>query len=288
MRKQENQKLTEVYNSIPNVKIVNELSWFKPYNRFKTGAKRWASGRGGFGSGVASALMPGSEELWGQSELEDETNIVWKQFRRDVLARSAAPTGQEIQGWFKTTLGIDPQKTPALQQAKKKGEPGLDFKKRYHDHNELRGIFVVALRQAQKFAVSGVSDTQSIFATDPSELIELILQLDGEQMIAVTHELIIKLGIDCPQVSSLVNATVELRHQSSMIKSFFDLPEGIQLEWFRKMQNRSQAKGQKPGELPSSAEEIKDKIEKEKLFIDSAFNYLNNLHKNKPSAGGEG
>ena len=117
MRKQENQKLTEVYNSIPNVKIVNEVSWFNPYG---PSLKHWASGRRGFGSGVASALMPGSEELWGQSELEDETNIVWKQFRRGVLARSAAPTGQEIQGWFKTTLGIDPAHVPALQQTKTK------------------------------------------------------------------------------------------------------------------------------------------------------------------------
>ena len=57
MDKKEIDKLSAAYNNVPDKQIINELSWFNPYNSVTSAAKRWASGRGGFGSQLASKIL---------------------------------------------------------------------------------------------------------------------------------------------------------------------------------------------------------------------------------------
>jgi hypothetical protein len=200
MDKKETQSLADAYSKVPNESVViREASWIQPHNRFKSYAKRTLAGRGdspgwtgaGIGAAGGALLGPGGaalgalggaavgklaswmtpEEWHGSSELEDETNEVWSQFRRQVLGRNPKPKGSEILGWFKNTLGIDPQFVPHLTDS-------LKPNKRYYDHDELRSIFREALRQAQQYATTGTHDYSSVFATDPGMLLKIILDMN--------------------------------------------------------------------------------------------------------------
>jgi len=188
MDKKEIDKLSAAYNNVPDKQIINELSWFNPYNSVTSAAKRWASGRGGFGSQLASKILPGSEERYGQSELEDETNEVWKQFRRQILSQDKTPKGSNILGWFKNTLGIDPKQISALGQ-------NIVPNKRYDDHDTLRAIFRNALSQAKQFQmVGGAYDEKSAYATNPKLVLRSILDMDKDASIELANHLMSKMA----------------------------------------------------------------------------------------------
>ena len=174
MDNKEIDKLSAAYNSVSDKQIINELSWFNPYNSVTSAAKRWASGRGGFGSQLASKWMPGSEELHGQSELEDETNEVWKQFRRQILSQDENPKGANILNWFKNKLGIDPKVIPALKD-------NIVPNERYYDDDVLRSIFEEVLRQArQNTMTGGAYDETSIYKTNHKLVLRAILDMDSD------------------------------------------------------------------------------------------------------------
>ena len=188
MDKKEIDKLSAAYNNVPDKQIINELSWFNPYNSVTSAAKRFASGRGGFGSQLASKILPGSEERYGQSELEDETNEVWKQFRRQILSQDKTPKGSNILGWFKNTLGIDPKQISALGQ-------NIVPNKRYDDHDTLRAIFRNALSQAKQFQmVGGAYDEKSAYATNPKLVLRSILDMDKDASIELANHLMSKMA----------------------------------------------------------------------------------------------
>ena len=175
MDNKEIDKLSAAYNNVSDKQIINELSWFNPYNSVTSAAKRWASGRGGFGSQFASKWMPGGEELHGQSELEDETNEVWKQFRRQILSQDKNPKGANILSWFKNILGIDATVIPALRD-------GIVPNERYYDDDVLRAIFKQALSEARQQQMVGNQgyDRKSVYATDHKLVLRTILDMDPD------------------------------------------------------------------------------------------------------------
>jgi len=175
MDNKEIDKLSAAYNNVPDKQVINELSWFNPYNSVTSAAKRWASGRGGLGSQFASKWMPGGEELHGQSELEDETNEVWKQFRRQILSQDKNPKGANILSWFKNILGIDATVIPALRD-------GIVPNERYYNDNDLRAIFKQALSEARQQQMVGNQeyDRKSVYATNHKLVLRTILDMDPD------------------------------------------------------------------------------------------------------------
>jgi hypothetical protein len=197
MDKKEIGSLNEAYNGVPRKKVILKEA---PYSKLGAWWDRTRSGRGdspvGAGAKGGAALgalvggLPGAAlgaigggiagkatdllsdpEAYGMSELKDETNIVWDQFRREVLSMNPNPKGKRILNWFKNQLQISPDVIPSLKR-------NIDPKKRYKDDSKLEAIFKDALRDAQIYHYTGGLDKTSLFATDPAHLITVLLSLD--------------------------------------------------------------------------------------------------------------